>query len=279
MIKKYLLCSLVFLGSFSSFACTVPRGERLTIGCSYHCDFIYRFRLRLTAIAAGYPIRFVNMRTYPEMEQAMGAVDAILIPGGADIDPEYYLDSVTPELADYTRENLHLVDYSREGTYRDDYEHSMVQKYSGDEKYETLPMLGICRGMQMMSVAKGIPLYLDIKTELGIRNRRHLFDRINVTDNDSLMSSFYGDLRRLGYKQHHQGIRMSYYLEHQAQYPLTRVTATSNNGTIAEALEYTHRPALGVQYHPEKSLSRTSFPIYRWFLTKACEHKNSKDNL
>jgi len=133
----------------------------------------------------------------------------------------------------------------------------------------------------MGSVAQGIPLYLDIKTELKIRNRRNLFDRINVSAEykDSLVSSLYGRKKIRGFKQHHQGIRMPYYLEHQADYPLTRVTATSNNGMIAEALEYVHRPALGVQYHPEKSFTKTSFPIYKWFLSKAYEYKNLKDNL
>ncbi|HXH74973.1 MAG TPA: gamma-glutamyl-gamma-aminobutyrate hydrolase family protein [Bacteriovoracaceae bacterium] len=277
MIKKSLFLSLALFLSIPSYACKLPQGETITVGCTYRCDFFYRFRLRLAALVTGYPIRFVNMRLFAQLTQAMDSVDAILLPGGADINPDYYLDSVTPELAKYTRENMQLVRHSNEGIYRDGFEHSLIQAYSTDTTFEKLPMLGICRGMQMMSVAHGIPLYLDIKTELGIKNRNNLFDRINLEEGPSLMSELYGNKKFRGFEKHHQGIRMSYYRDHQSDFPLTRVTATSNKGLIAEALEFTHRPALGVQYHPEKSFTRTSFPIFKWFLTKACEYKTTKD--
>jgi CTP synthase (UTP-ammonia lyase) len=107
----------------------------------------------------------------------------------------------------------------------------------------------------------------------------NLFDRIHLGEGESLMRTLFGNRKFRGYKLHHQGIRMSYFREHQEEYPLVRVTATSNNGQIAEAIEYLHRPALGVQYHPEKSFTAAAHPLYRWFLTKACEYKNAKDNL
>lgn len=279
MTKKSLLIVLLLSITHSALACKLPRGERLTIGCGYYCDFLYRLRLRLAGVATGYPVEFYNMRLFSGVTEAMDAVDAILLPGGADINPNLYLDDVTPELASYTRENLELVKFSKEGTYRDGFEYELVRSYSNDDHFEKMPMLGICRGMQMMSVAQGIPLYLDIKTEVGIKNRYHLFERVQVGEKDSLMSTIYRGKIPKGYKQHHQGVRMPYYREHAQEWPNVRITATSNKGRIAEAIEYTHRPALGVQYHPEKSFSRTSFPIYRWFLTKACEYKNSKDNL
>jgi gamma-glutamyl-gamma-aminobutyrate hydrolase PuuD len=274
-----IILSLFLLFSFvtRSLACDLPSGESLNIGCGYTCDFSYRLRLKLASIVLGYPVNIINMRWFDLPGEALDEVDAVLVPGGADIDPKFYMDAVTPELAQYTKENLKLVEFSEEGEYRDQFEYDMIKTYSSEKQYEKLPMLGVCRGMQMMSVAQGIPLYLDIQTELGIKNRYYVFDRINVKKQDSLMTSFYGDKKRKGFKEHHQGIRMSYYNAHQGDYPLTKVTATSNKGLIAEALEYTHRPALGVQFHPEKSLPRTSFPIYKWFLTKACEYKKSKD--
>src|SRR5690606_20451506 len=137
---------------------------------------------------------------------------------------------------------LHLVKFTEEGRKRDPFEYSLVKLYSDDETYKDLPMLGICRGLQMMSVAQGIPLYLDIKTELGIKNRKNLFDRIMLTQEDStVMNSIYRKNVK-GLKLHHQGIRVSYYQENQSNFPNTKVTAYSNNGKIAEAIEYTHRP-------------------------------------
>ena len=276
MIKKLLIVGLITLTPVTGFSrCELPRGEALKIGCSYNCDFFYRFRLTMTSLMMGYKTQIVDMRYMGDMKEALSEVDAVLLPGGADIDPKYYLNEITPELRDYTEKNLHLVKFTEEGRKRDPFEYSLVKLYSDDETYKDLPMLGICRGLQMMSVAQGIPLYLDIKTELGIKNRKNLFDRIMLTQEDpTVMNSIYRKNVK-GLKLHHQGIRVSYYQENQSNFPNAKVTAYSNNGKIAEAIEYTHRPALGVQYHPERSFSGASVPVFRWFLNKACEYKTS----
>lgn len=276
-MTKVIIFTWALLFSFSAFTCELPKNEVIKVGCSYDCDFFYRFRIIMTSLALGYKTSFVNLDRYTDVKKAMQDVDAVLIPGGADIDPKFYLSDVSQELKDYTNKNLHLVKFSNEGKLRDSFEYNLVKTYSGDEEFKELPMLGICRGLQMMSVAQGIPLYLDIKTELGIKNRINKFDRI-VPDTDSLMRSIYKPVSFNGFKLHHQGIRVPYYEENSSQYPLTRVTAWSHNRKIAEAIEYTHRPALGVQYHPEKSFTGASAPVFRWFLTKACEYKNSKES-
>lgn len=279
MIKKVFVSITALSLTLSGIACELPRGEVIKVGCSYDCDFFYRFRLTMTAWGMGYSTKIVNLRSEPDMKKAMAGVDAILVPGGADIDPKYYLDAVSPELQEYTKKNLNLVEFTAEGRERDGYEYSLVKVYSDDETYKNLPMLGVCRGLQMMSVAQGIPLYLDIKTELGIKNRRRLFDRIFLNEESSLVQTIYNYDSFKGFKLHHQGIRVPYYEENSEKYPKTRVTAYSNDRKIAEAIEYTHRPALGVQYHPERSFSGTSVPVFRWFLTKACEYKTGKKDL
>jgi membrane dipeptidase len=273
----FLLGSLITL---KLWACSLPAEQELTIGCSYQCDFFYRFRLNSTARKLGYRIRIVDMRELGTVASAMDQIDGLLIPGGADIDPRFYTSAVTPELRAYTEQNLRLVNFTKEGQQRDPLEYALVKRYSSEAAYKQLPLLGICRGMQMMSVAQGIPLYLDIKTELGIKNRRHLFDQVLIAQDDAhLMNEIHHHSSVRGFKLHHQGIRVDYYLKHQAEYPLTKVTAYSNRGLIAEALEYTHRPALGVQYHPERSFTSASAPVFRWFLQKACENKNLKEQL
>ncbi|MFP5384643.1 MAG: gamma-glutamyl-gamma-aminobutyrate hydrolase family protein [Bacteriovoracia bacterium] len=276
MIKKIVFLLFAFTLSFSSWSCELPKGETINIGCSYDCSFFYRFRLIMTAWGMGYSAKITTLHDQPDMKRAMSEVDAILLPGGADIDPRFYLDEVTPELREYTLSNLNLVKYSNEGRERDPFEYALVKTYSEDESFKNVPMLGICRGLQMMSVAQGIPLYLDIKTELGIKNRYNRFDRVSLLNGmDSLIKELYQRKSFKGFKLHHQGIRVPYYEKNQSQYPLTRVTAFSNNRKIAEAIEYTHRPALGVQYHPERSFSGTSVPVFKWLLTKACEYKKS----
>lgn len=274
---RFIFCVLaILLISFSAYPCELPKGEVIKVGCSYDCDKFYRFRIMLAGWALGYKVHFVDLHRRPDMKEAMRSVDGILLPGGADIDPKFYLDSITPELRDYTNQNLHLVKFSSEGKKRDPFEYKLVKTYSEEDEFKDLPMLGICRGLQMMSVAQGIPLYLDIATELKIKNRYNKFDRISLRS-DSLIQTIYKPSILKGFKLHHQGIRVPYYHENASKYPLVKVTAYSNDSRIAEAIEYTHRPAMGVQYHPERSFTYVSAPVFRWFLTKACEYKTKKD--
>jgi putative glutamine amidotransferase len=209
------------------------------------------------------------------MNEALAKVDAVVIPGGADINPDYYSEKVTPELRAYLEAHRGLAKLNEEGAIRDPYEFEFIGKYLSEETHAHLPLLGICRGMQVMTVGQGIPLYLDIKTELGIKNRHYLFDRIHLEKNSTLDDIYVNDSFR-GLEMHHQGLRVPYYLEHASEYPAVKVTAYSNGGKIAEGIEYQNRPAIGIQYHPEKSLTSTAAPIFHWLLTRSCEYKNSR---
>jgi putative glutamine amidotransferase len=220
-------------------------------------------------------VEVVDLNDLGSMKEALAKVDAVLIPGGADIDPAYYSDKVTPEMREYLELNRNLADVNEESKIRDPYEYAFVREYLSNDSYSKLPLLGICRGMQMMTVGQGVPLYLDIKTELGIKNRRYLFDRVHLEKNTKLDEIYRNDSFK-GFKMHHQGLRVPYFQAHEADYPDLKITAFSHDGKIAEGIEYQSRPAIGIQYHPEKSLTSTAAPIFRWLLTRSCEHKNAK---
>ena len=236
--------------------------------------------MKAAAARLGYRLKIINLSLNKDVSESLAMVDSVLVPGGADIHPKFYLKNVTDELRTYTENNLNLVEFTEEGRKRDIFEYTLLKLfYTFRAQYKKLPLLGICRGMQMMSVAQGVPLYLDIKTELGIPNRRYKFDKVNITDPDSLMSSIYGDKNFSGFKMHHQGVRVDYYEAHKNDFPNVNISSYSNDGKIAESIEYKNMTALGVQYHPEKSLPAATFPVYKWFLTKACEYKTSKDQI
>ncbi len=270
-----IFLSLIFFLSLSAVACELPPNSKLVIGCTYKCKFPYKFRLQTSAWALGYDVDVVDLREMGPLKVALSRVDGVLIPGGADINPDYYVDKVTPELQSYIRENRGLAKVSEEGTIRDPYEYAFIREYLDHDDNAKLPLLGICRGMQMMTVGQGIPLYLDIKTELGIKNRRYLYDRVHV-QKDSLLDDIYQNDSFYGFELHHQGLRVPYFEENAEKYPDVKVIAHSNDGKIAEGIQYLNRPALGIQYHPEKSLTGTAAPVLKWFLTQSCEYKNAK---
>lgn len=283
MKPLFFVSSLLVLSSSwassDSAHCRLPVKQKITIGCTYKCDFATRFRIRAVGAMMGYRVKFTNMNSSKDSKfssERLNEVDAVVIPGGADIHPKFYLKDVTQELRDYTMANLDLAVLTEEGRRRDLFEYSLLKSYlASPQKYQSLPVFGICRGMQMMSVAKGIPLYLDIKTELGIPNRKYKFDRIHIEDKDSLMGSLYGNRKFFGWEMHHQGIRVDYYEAHKNEFQNVKVAAFSNEHKVAESIEYTDLTALGVQYHPEKSLPETTFPLFRWLLNKACIYKTS----
>lgn len=275
-MKTRIFFLTILVSSNVQAACKLPRNEKLIVGCSHKCDFFTRSRLKAAGARLGYKVKVIDLSQNKQIDQSLTEVDSVLVPGGADINPKFYLKDVTEELRTYTESNLHLVKFTEEGRRRDIYEYTLLSRILNNESdYKKLPVLGICRGMQMMSVSQGVPLYLDIKTELGIPNRRYKFDRINVAAPESLMSSLYGTKKFSAFELHHQGIRVDYYNAHRNEFPTVDVTAYSNNGKVAEAIEIKGMTALGVQYHPEKSLPSAAFPVFKWFLTKACEYKTS----
>lgn len=273
-MKMLFIVSVLLCSSFAQAKCKLPSDQPIVIGCTEKCDFFTRSRIKAVGAKLGYRVKFKNLSSHEGVFESLSTVDSVLIPGGADINPKFYLENVTPQLREYTQNNLHLVKFTDEGKRRDIFEYTLLKLFlKAGTQYNKLPLLGICRGMQMMSVAQGIPLYLDIKTELGIPNRQYKFDLVTVTEDESLMRSLYGDRRFRGLELHHQGLRVNYYEEHKAEFPNVKVSSFSNNGAVAESIEYVGMTALGVQYHPEKSLPRTTYPVYKWLLNKACEYK------
>lgn len=272
-MKTFLLSLIILFSTHLSAQCHQTQSEIL-IGCTYNCDSLYNFALKKNARRLGYKIKTINLS---KVNFNLTDLDAILIPGGADINPELYYSSIPAELVAYTQRHINLVNLGEEGAFRDPIEHGIVTNYLSNEELKATPLLGICRGMQMMAVASGLPLYVDIRHELGIRNRYNKIDRIKVTDMESLLADFYPSGKTYGVKYHHQGIRVDYFKENAEQFPNLRVGAYSHDGKIAESLEFLNRPAIGVQYHPEKALLPSNGrPIWEWFLNGACEKSNSR---
>lgn len=79
-------------------------------------------------------------------------IDALLLAGGEDVDPEWYHDKPEPgiEKTDPERDRVEL----------------MLVKWAVAEK---MPILGICRGHQILNVALGGTLYQDISRDLGVQ--------------------------------------------------------------------------------------------------------------
>lgn len=256
----------------SQINCKLPKQEVLTIGCTHQCGKFNSWALKWYARKLGYKLRLINLNSSKQTTDYT-QVDGVLIPGGSDIDPKWYIDKVDPDFRSYLEKIKHYAKLTETGAKRDEFEFKLLENYFSNEKMQYQPILGICRGMQVLTTSQGIPLYGDIKQELGIKNRKYTIDKITIQDKESLIYELLQKKRFRGVELHHQGLNVSYFNQHRKNWPNLDVTALSNNNKIAEAIEFYKRPVLGVQFHPEYTFGRARRNIFKWLLKRACFNK------
>jgi putative glutamine amidotransferase len=161
-------------------------------------------------------------------------LEGLLLTGGGDVDPKLYGE---PRHAATC--NVH--------PRRDRVEARLI----GWALSDGMPLLAICRGMQILNVALGGTLYQDVGSQLpgSLRHdcypdfsRNHIAHQIAVKPRSGL-SAIVATVDLPVNSTHHQGVR--------APAPDLTVVARAPDGLI-EGLEYQSHPfALGVQWHPE----------------------------
>lgn len=136
-----------------------------------------------------------------------------------------------------------------------------------------VPVLAVCRGIQVLAVALGGTLHQDIaigQRAAGVRSRvihrgpQHTDSSHRIAiGGDSLLGRLIGRRTVLVNSHHHQAVR--------DPGPKTRVAARTSDGII-EAIEYpSNRFVLGVQWHPERWPHSSSDSIMKGFLSACAE--------
>ena len=198
---------------------------------------------------------FIMNQTYVRSLEALGALpvmvplhmseaslrgiferlDGVFLPGGEDIDPTYYGEERHPLLG--------ATDKERDRT------ELLLTRWAIEEG---MPVLGVCRGVQMINVACGGSLFQDLHSEDPDLDKHDYFppsyERYRIShqvdvEPDSRLAQAMGHKHEVN-SMHHQGIdRVGYGL---------RVVARAEDG-LPEALEAPALPfAVGVQWHPEE---------------------------
>lgn len=165
-----------------------------------------------------------------EPESLVASVDAVVVLGGADISPECYAQ---PQEAD----NLYYVDVSA-----DRFEVALVRSATTESK----PILGVCRGSQIINVAMGGTLVQDLGSGL------HNFEVVGSPWTDHEVQLAEGSTLRDVLRDETIVVRTGH---HQAVDDLgegLRVSARAEDGVI-EAIEGIDGWVMGVQWHPEEA--------------------------
>ncbi len=253
--------------------CTLKPQETLTIGCTYECGFFNEWAISSQAKELNYKVKTIDLT---QNKTLLTQLDGVIIPGGADIHPNWYNTHLEDPYRSQLKNLASFYKKTPEGPRRDQFEFDFLKQYFQHPQSTTLPLLGICRGMQALTVSQGIPLYIDIKKQLRIPNRMYTLDKVSITDDSSLIKQLFSQEKFWAVELHHQALNLDYFNQYKNRWPHLKLSAFSNDHKIVEALEFKNRPILGVQFHPEYTFGHTRTQTFSWLLTKACEHKNQK---
>ena len=176
---------------------------------------------------AGADVRWVQLSDPERAVQEALTCDGLLLPGGGDINPQFYGQERIPACGE---PNL----------LRDAAEPPLLRAFLAADK----PGLGICRGIQVMNVVLGGTLYQDIKPFAHVPHNDHWTKIHTVTvRRGTKLEQILGQDTVLVNSQHHQAVdRIA---------PGLTLAALSEDG-IVEAIEKPDAKfCLGVQWHPE----------------------------
>lgn len=201
----------------------------------------------------GIPVALPTLNSSQAAEDLVQRLDGLLLAGGEDLAPALFGQEVRPGLGKVIER-------------RDRYEWALLQAALTKD----IPILGICRGFQLLNVYFGGTLYQDLsayyKTEVphfsAHLGREALVHEVLLMEG-TLLRQCYGEEKLWVNSLHHQGVEVLA--------PDLLAAAISREGLVEGFQHRTARCVLGVQWHPEMMTERfiVHGNLFRCFVEKA----------
>jgi putative glutamine amidotransferase len=194
-------------------------------------------------------------RAGEDADEWLDLLDGLVLAGGADVDPAAYGEEADPHTHGTVPE-------------RDAFEIALALRAMERD----LPLLGICRGMQVMNVARGGTLIQHLPDDVGHEDHRRSLGSFDNSDHDvrladgSLAARVAHEKLHSTKSHHHQGVKeVGEGLE---------VTGWATVDDLPEVVEDpSRRFALGVQWHPEAD---PASPLIEEFIDVAREFRATR---
>lgn len=210
--------------------------------------------------AGGTPVILPPVADADGIVSLLERVDGIVLSGGADIDPDFLDEEMHPTVSINPERDLPEM---------------LLIRLACDRQ---IPILGICRGIQMLAAALGGKLYQDIVSQHDKPLVEHdqslpryeTSHAVNLVQ-DSLLAKLYGKTQMQVNSFHHQAVK-------EAPEGF-RVTATAPDGMIEGMESTTFRSIVGVQWHPECMIlngDRSMMPIFDWFVGECRSYSDAR---
>ena len=215
--------------------------------------------------AGGIPMVLPPYDDAAALCQTLDKVDGILLSGGGDINPLLLGEEPVPGLHGICPQ-------------RDEMELLLVREAYNRQ----LPILGICRGIQVLVAALGGTLYQDLNTQYSeaplVKHDQDL-DRAYAShtvrlEDGSTLSRLFPEAKKKGLPVnsfHHQAV--------QTPGPLLHITAKATDGVIEAVESNEFKSIIGVQWHPECFITRGErcmMPLFDWLVSEASSFAEAK---
>ena len=185
-------------------------------------------------------------------KQLVDLVDGLIAPGGHDVDPAFYGEEKLDVCGELFR-------------FEDEYDMELIRETVKQGK----PVLGICRGMQMINVLFGGSLYQDIPAQIDTTIKHSMEPPAHrtchkcIVEKDTPLYELFGREEVGVNSHHHQAVK--------AVAPGFAVMGRAEDG-IVEAIYDPNKPFVwGVQWHPERiwDIEESSAKLFEAFI-EAC---------
>lgn len=201
---------------------------------------IHRVTENMTRAVAAMNVEMITL-DYPlneeEFDKILPTLDGVIMAGGPDVHPKYFGQEIDPYCGGITEDRDIMELY--------------VMKWAMEND---IPVLGVCRGMQLINVALGGTLHQDVVHHMGIVHRQTdgmLYWHDVIFEGDSMLRRLVGSERYPVNSFHHQAV------DHLADGLVA--TAYNPDGLIEAYERPDSRFLMAVQWHPEVSYFRDSF--------------------
>jgi putative glutamine amidotransferase len=197
-----------------------------------YLDFLFRDYQRGVEFAGGIPALIPIVKDLSTVKALLGRIDGLILTGGPDVSTRFYGEE--PKV----------------GIRGMDYERDLIEiEATKEAKKRSIPILGICRGIQLIAVAFGGTLHQDISRELprSLDHSQKAPKRINThkvkLNTKSRLFKILQEETIWVNSNHHQAIKAlpSHFV----------ATAKASDGIIEAIEDPRERFLIGVQWHPE----------------------------